>query len=206
MDSVDALAPPEPADSDVHTVETSDQARLLVQIANGLIAAHARIDVLEGRLIASTRGAVKSEVGDFAADSRDSLAKLHSKVASSVVEISKTIDTRASQTSNQTTSAISSATTSIKQNLTEVERNLSRATEHGRSMTERQVALLSDSVTKGFEQIDQRLDKAEQEQVASAKRARTITLRWGLVFLLIGLALLSPYAYQLYRFLNRGRG
>lgn len=206
MDRIDAVAPRESLDADLHLDDTSHQVRLLVQIANGLIAAHARIDVLEERLVDSTMGAVESEVEWLASESRDGLAQLQAKIGSWVIELGKTVDTRSSQTSNQATTAINSATSAIKQNLTEVEHKLSKAAERGRSMTDRQVSVLSASVAKSFVRLDERLNKAEQDQIQASKRSRTVALRWRLVFLLIGLALLSPYAWQLYRYLMRGRG
>lgn len=206
MDRIDAVAIPETTEPDVHAVETSDQVRLLAQIANGLIAAHARIDVLEERLIDSTKGAVKSGVEGFAGESRDGIAQLQAKIGSWVVELGKTIDTRCSQTSNSATNAINSSTAAIKQSLTDVEQKLNKATEQGQAKTERQVSLFVDSVAKSFERLEERLNKAEQDQIQASKRERTVTLRWRLVFLLIGLALLAPQALQLYRFLMRGRG
>lgn len=203
MDSFDAVAPREPAESDVQPVEASDQVRLLVQIANGLIAAHARIDVLEERLIAKTQGAVKSEVEGFANDGRERLAQLQCKMGSWVVEIGKTVEACTDRSTGHLAAAIDSSEKSARKQLTEVDKNLAQVTNHARSMTERQVGLLADSVDKSFERLDQRLDKAEQEQKDSAKRDKAISLRWRLVFLLLGLALLSPDAYQLYRFLTR---
>lgn len=206
MDRIDAVTISESTEPDVPAVETSEQVRLLAQIANGLMAAHARIDVLEERLIDSTKGAVKSGVEGFAHESRDGLAQLQAKIGSWVVELGTTVDTRCTQTSSLATNAISSSTAAIKQNLTEVEQKLNRATEQGQSKTERQVSLFVDSVAKSFERLEERLNKAEQDQIEASNRERTVTLRWRLVFLLIGLVLLAPQAFQLYRFLMRGRG
>lgn len=206
MDRIDAVTTPEATEPDVPAFETSDQVRLLAQIANGLIAAHARIDVLEERLIESTKGAVKLGVEGFAGESRDGLAKLQTKIGSWVAELSKTVDTRGNYASSTATNAINSSTAAIKQSLTEVEHKLKEATEQGQSKTEHQVSLFVDSVAKNFDRLDDRLNKAEQDQLQANQRYRTVTLRWRLVFLLIGLTLLAPQAIQLYGLLMRVRG
>lgn len=201
---IDALVSDDPHESAHQLLEGTDELRLLAQIANGLIAAHARIDVLENRLIASTKLAVKTQVESFESSTNARLAKLESKLDNSVKAVSQVYNQNAAQISQQIASAVSTSTSVIRSDLTAVEQALDLGVEHNRSITDGQVGRLYDWVRVRFEQLDQRLDKAEKEQIASTKRVQTIALRWRFVFLLLGLAMLSPHAYQVFRIVMRG--